>query len=499
MDVMGLFVQGLANVMHWDVLFILFLGVAVGVAIGALPGLTATMGVALLLPVTFGMNPVTGILLLCGVYFGGIYGGSITAILINTPGTPSAAATVLDGYPMGQKGFAHKALTIACLASVIGGILSVLLLIFVAPPVAKVALKFSAPETFGLALFGLSIIASIAAQSLVKGLISGFVGLLVASIGLDPVGGFARFNFGTEQLMGGINFIPVMIGLFAASEAFKQMELLFIKSEGIMQIDKAKKLTWSEFKSLIPNILRSTSIGAFIGAVPGAGGDIAAFVAYNEAKRWSKHPEEFGKGAMQGVAAPESANNGSTGGAMIPLLTLGIPGDAVTAVMLGAFIVQGLQPGPMLFVQKGDIVYTLFVGMILANLIILLYGTLGIRFFVKVLLIPKAVLTPLILVLCVVGAYSMGNDMFDVWSMFVAGVIGYFMQRYGFPASPIILALILGPMMEANFRRALVMSGGDYSVFITRPIAASFIALAVISLLTPIIRSLLQSRKRAKT
>lgn len=495
---MELFALGLSNVLHWDVLFILFLGVAVGVAIGALPGLTATMGVALLLPVTFGMDPVTGILLLCGVYFGGIYGGSITAILIKTPGTPSAAATVLDGYPMAQKGFAHKALTIATLSSGIGGILSVLLLIFVAPQVAKFALKFSAPETFGLALFGLSVIASISGESLVKGLITGSLGLLVASIGLDPVGGFPRFTFGSQELMGGINFIPVMIGLFAASEAFMQMESIFTKNENIIKIDKVR-LTWSEFKSLIPTILRSTGIGAFIGAIPGAGGDIAAFVAYNEAKRWSKNPEEFGKGKMHGVAAPESANNGSTGGAMIPLLTLGIPGDAVTAVMLGALMVQGLQPGPMLFTQKADIVYTLFVGMIFANLIILLYGTLGIGLFTKVLKVPKAVLTPMILVLCVVGAYSMGNNMFDVWIMFIAGVIGYFMQRYGFPASPVILALILGPMMEANFRRALVMSGGDYAVFFTRPIAASFIVIAIITLLTPIIRGLLKSRKIANT
>ncbi|HZK55207.1 MAG TPA: tripartite tricarboxylate transporter permease [Desulfosporosinus sp.] len=492
---MELFALGLSNVLHWDVLMILFLGVAVGIAIGALPGLTATMGVALLLPVTFGMQPVTGILLLVGVYFGGIYGGSITAILINTPGTPSGAATVLDGYPLAQKGFAHKALTVATLSSGIGGILSVLLLIFVAPQVAKFALKFSAPESFGLAIFGLSVIASISGKSLVKGLMTGFLGLLVASIGLDPVGGFPRFTFGSQELMGGINFIPVMIGLFAASEAFKQMELIFTKNDNIIKIDKVR-LTWSEFKSLIPTILRSTSIGAFIGAIPGAGGDIAAFVAYNEAKRWSKNPEEFGKGKIQGIAAPEAANNGSTGGAMIPLLTLGIPGDAVTAVMLGALMVQGLQPGPMLFTQNANIVYTLFVGMIFANFIILFYGSIGIGLFTKVLKVPKSLLTPVILVLCVVGAYSMGNNMFDVWIMFIAGVIGYFMQRYEFPASPVILALILGPMMEANFRRALVMSGGDYSVFVTRPIAASFLVLATISLITPIIRGLLKSRKQ---
>ncbi|MFC0273389.1 tripartite tricarboxylate transporter permease [Metabacillus herbersteinensis] len=483
---MNLLVEGLTNIMQWQVLLTLVVGTIIGITIGSLPGLTSTMGVAVILPVTFGMEPVTGILLLIGVYFGSVYGGSLTAILINTPGTPASAATALDGYAMAKLGLAHKALTISTLASAIGGTLSVIVLMFVAPQLANFALKFSAPETFALALFGLSIISSLAGKSLIKGLITGILGLLIATIGLDPMVGVPRFTFDRMELIGGVNFIPIMIGLFAASEAFKSMEDAFSTRKLIITVEKVK-LKWSEFKTLIGTILRSTGIGTFIGMIPGAGADIAAFVAYNETKRFSKSKEQFGKGEPRGVAAPESANNAVTGGAMIPLLTLGIPGDAVTAVLLGAFMVQGIQPGPMLFETNGPLVYTLFIGMLLANLLIIIIGLPGIRLFTKILLVPKAVLTPLIFVLCIVGAYSLGNSYFDVLVMFIAGVIGYFMSRYDFPASPLILGLILGPMMESNLRRSLVMSEGDISIFFTRPISAVLLVIAIITLFTPII------------
>jgi putative tricarboxylic transport membrane protein len=483
---MSLLAEGLVNVMDWQVILFLILGSVVGIVIGSLPGLTATMGVALILPVSFGMEPVSGILLLIGVYFGSVYGGSLTAILINTPGTPASAATALDGYAMAKKGLAHKALTISTLSSTIGGILSVIVLILIAPQLASFALKFSAPESFALAVFGLSIISSIAGKSLIKGLMAGVLGLLVSSIGLDPMGGFPRFTFDNMNLTNGVNLIPVMIGLFAASEAFKSMENIFSSSKKTIVVEKVK-LKWLEFKSLIVTILRSSGIGTFIGMIPGAGGDITAFVAYNEAKRFSKNKEEFGKGALKGVAAPEAANNSVTGGAMIPLLTLGIPGDAVTAVLLGALMVQGLQPGPMLFENNGPIVYTLFVGMLLANILILILGLAGIRIFTKVLHIPKTILTPIILVLCVVGSYSLGNSYFDVIVMFVAGVIGYFLQRYDFPASPIILGLILGPMMESNLRRSLLMSQGELDIFYTRPITAVLLGLAIVTLFSPLL------------
>jgi putative tricarboxylic transport membrane protein len=483
---MSLLAEGLVNVMDWQVILFLIVGSVVGIVIGSLPGLTATMGVALILPVSFGMEPVSGILLLIGVYFGSVYGGSLTAILINTPGTPASAATALDGYAMAKKGLAHKALTISTLSSTIGGILSVIVLILIAPQLASFALKFSAPESFALAVFGLSIISSIAGKSLIKGLMAGVLGLLVSSIGLDPMGGFPRFTFDNMNLTNGVNLIPVMIGLFAASEAFKSMENIFSSSKKTIVVEKVK-LKWLEFKSLIVTILRSSGIGTFIGMIPGAGGDITAFVAYNEAKRFSKNKEEFGKGALKGVAAPEAANNSVTGGAMIPLLTLGIPGDAVTAVLLGALMVQGLQPGPMLFENNGPIVYTLFVGMLLANILILILGLAGIRIFTKVLHIPKTILTPIILVLCVVGSYSLGNSYFDVIVMFGAGVIGYFLQRYDFPASPIILGLILGPMMESNLRRSLLMSQGELDIFYTRPITAVLLGLAIVTLFSPLL------------
>ncbi|MBY0223474.1 tripartite tricarboxylate transporter permease [Sporosarcina aquimarina] len=482
---MSLLMEGIVNILHWDVLLFLTFGTLLGIIIGSLPGLTSTMGVALMLPLTFGMDAVTGILLLIGVYFGSVYGGSLTAILINTPGTPASAATVIDGYPLTQKGKAQKALTVSTLSCAIGGLVSVIVLILVAPQLANFALKFSAPESFALALFGLSIVSSIAGDSLVKGLMAGTLGLLIASIGLDPIGGFPRFTFGMSELSSGINFIPIMIGLFAASEAFKSMEDIFTENKVKVTIDKVK-LKWLEFKGLIGTILRSAGIGTFTGMVPGAGADIAAFVAYNEAKRFAKNKEEFGKGDLRGVAAPEAAGNSVTGGAMIPLLTLGIPGDAVTAVLLGALMVQGLQPGPMLFESNGPIVYTLFVGMLLANVLLLVFGLLGIRLFTKVLLIPQTILTPLILMLCVVGAYSLGNNYFDIVVMFIAGVVGYFFKRFKIPASPVILGLILGPMLESNFRRALVMSQGDLSIFYTRPITVVLLVIAVITLFTPL-------------
>ena len=490
---MGLLAEGLMNVLQWKVLLFLILGTAMGIAIGALPGLTSTMGVALMLPVTFGMDAVTGILLLIGVYFGSVYGGSLTAILINTPGTPASAATVIDGYPLAKKGLAHKALTVSTISCATGGFLSVIVLILVAPQLASFALKFSAPETFALALFGLSIISSIAGDSLVKGLMAGVVGLLIATIGLDPIGGYPRFTFGTPELSSGIGFIPIMIGLFATSEAFKSMEDLFSANKVKITVEKAK-LKWSEFRTIIGTILRSAGIGTATGIIPGAGADIAAFVAYNEAKRFAKNKEVFGHGDLRGVAAPEAAGNSVTGGAMIPLLTLGIPGDAVTAVLLGALMVQGLQPGPMLFETNGPIVYTLFVGMLLANVFLLIFGLAGIRLFTKVLYIPKTILTPIILVLCVVGAYSLGNNYSDVIVMFIAGVVGYFMKRFEIPASPVILGLILGPMMESNLRRALVMSQGDLSIFYTRPITVVLLSIAVITLFSPLLTKKLMKK-----
>lgn len=486
---MELFTQAIGNFFNLSPILTVVLGCIIGISIGSLPGLTATMGVALILPITFGMEPLPGILMLIGVYFGGIYGGSIAAILLRTPGTPSSAATAIAGYEMTKRGLAYKALTAATLSSGIAGILSVILLIFVAPQLSKFALNFSAQETFALALFGLAVITSVAGKSLVKGLIVGFIGLIIATIGTDPINGFPRFTFDNYNLTGGIDFIPVMIGLFAAAQAFQSLEEAVSKGYVIKKVEKIK-LKWVEFKAIIGTILRSAGIGAFIGMIPGAGGDIGAFVAYNVTSNVTKHKKEFKEGNLEGVVSPEAANNGSTGGAMIPLLTLGIPGDAVTAVMLGALMVQGIQPGPQLFQQNGEMVYSLFIGMILANLTIILLGLVGIRLFIKVLNIPKTILMPIILVLCAIGSYSINNNMFDVYVMLVSGIIGYFMLRYGFSASPVILALILGPMMESNLRRTLALTDGNFFSVFTRPISGTLIVLAIITLLMPLILKL---------
>lgn len=494
---MELLLSGFIDVFNPLTITLLILGVIAGIIIGSLPGLTATMGVALFLPFTFSMDAVTGILLLVGVYFGSIYGGSIAAILLNTPGTPASAATSMDGYQMTVQGKAGKALAIAAIASGIGGLFSVAVLILVAPALSKVALGFSAPEMFGLALFGLSIISSISGKSVIKGLISGFVGVLICTVGLDPMTSFPRFTFGNISLTSGISFIAVMIGLFAVSEALCMVE------ERLKLGDKAKKIVADytlpklhEYKSLIPSFLRSSTIGTFIGIIPGAGADVAAFVSYNEAQRWANKEEKklFGKGNPKGVASAESANNAVTGGSMVPLLTLGIPGDSVTAIMLGALVVQGIQPGPQIFTTSAEIVYTLFAGMIVANILMAIFGIAGIRLFTKILNVPKVGLAPIIIVISMVGAYALNNNYFDVYVMLIAGIIGYFMKKYEFPASPLVLALILGPMAESELRRTLVMSEGSYSFFLERPIAMVLIVLAISTLFLPIIGKMIKRK-----
>ncbi|NLD98035.1 MAG: tripartite tricarboxylate transporter permease, partial [Synergistaceae bacterium] len=334
----------------------LVLGVTGGIVIGALPGLTATMGVAVLLPLTFGMESTRALVMLSGIYIGAIYGGSISAILLKTPGTPAAAATVLDGYELARKGEAGKALSISAIASFTGGIVSTVMLITISPILARFALRFGAPEYFALAVFGLSIIASISGKSPVKGLLAGMFGLLISTVGLDPVTSFPRFTFGEINLFNGFAIIPVLIGLFALAEAFVQMEKIFEPAQTVKTDFKRGMVSLKETLSLMPLMIKSALIGTFIGSIPGAGADIAAFVSYNEARRSSKKPEKFGTGCLEGIAAPEAGNNGVTGGAMVPLLTLGVPGDAVTAILLGALVIQGLQPGPLLFTKNADVI-----------------------------------------------------------------------------------------------------------------------------------------------
>ena len=482
METLSLFGGALLKTLGLGILPYLAFGVAGGIAIGSLPGLTATMGVAVLLPITFGMSSSVGMAVLIGVYVGAIYGGSISAILLKTPGTPAAAATVLDGHELANQGLAAKALSISTIASFTGGMISTIILVTVSPWLASMALKFSAPEYFMLAVFGLSIIGSISGKSILKGLMAGIFGLMISTVGLDYVTSYPRFTFDQLELYNGPPIIPVLVGLFAISEAFVQMEKLGAeKDEEVFTGFKRSWISMAELRQIMPTMIKSGLIGTFIGAIPGAGADIAAFVTYNEARRSSKNRDMFGKGALEGVAAPESGNNGVTGGAMIPLLTLGVPGDAVTAILLGALIIQGLQPGPLLFSEAPDFVYGIFTSLFVGNILMLLFGLLGIKLFCRVVELRKCYIIPLILTLSIVGAFSMNNSMFDVWVCLLFGVIGYLMQKAEIPSSPIILAVILGPMAESNLRRALLMYEGSYSFLWTRPITGLFILATLFS------------------
>lgn len=498
MSQFDLIFSGLAGfTSHPEAILFSAIGVAMGILVGALPGLTVTMSVAVLLPFTYGMDPIPALLLICGVFFGGVYGGSITAILLKIPGTPAAAATAIDGYALTQKGLGGQALGTATVSSFTGGTLSIVVLMFLSPILAQFALKFSAAETFALAVFGISIIASISGESLIKGLIAGVAGLIVATIGLDPMGGFARFTGGHVELMN-VPFIPVMIGLFATSEVFTSMEkngdVKKVISNTIGRIVPTRAL----MKRLVATLLRSSGIGVLIGMIPGAGTDIAAFVSYNEAKRFAGPDEQFGKGEIKAVSACEAGANGCTGGALLPMLTLGIPGDATTAVMLGALTLQGMQPGPRLFSDHSDTVYMLFIGMLFCYLLLLIFGLFSVRYIAKVIQIPRSILSPLILTLSIVGTYALNNSMFDVGIMLVAGIAGYFMQKGGFPVSPVVLALIMGPMAESNFRRALSLSNGSYDFLYTRPITLVLLTLATLTLFSPVIRNLMAKRQQRK-
>ena len=488
----GQVAKGFVDICQFPHLSAIMVGVANGIIIGALPGLTTTMAVAVLTPVTFSMNPMTGISLLLGVFCGGIYGGSITAILIRTPGTPAAIATVFDGYPMAQKGEAGRALSMALIASFCGGMISAIILILAAPQLAKVAIKFGPPEYFGLTVFGISVIASVSGKRLIKGLISGVFGLLLSTVGMDPVSGVPRFTYDTNILLSGFNLIPVLIGIFAASEVFYQA----VETSKMKNIFQPKDISLtglfislSDLEKNAINILRSSLIGTLIGVIPGTGGGSAAFVAYAEAKRVSKYPEKFGTGLIEGVAAPESANNATTGGALVPMLTLGIPGDPVTAILIGAFMVQGLRPGPLLFQQQGHIVFALFAGLLIANIVMLGFGFAGIRLFAKIIKVPIRILSPSILCLCFVGSYAVANSMLDVTVMLALGMVGFFMRKYDFPGAPIVIAFILGPLVETSLRQSLAISNGSWMIFLNNPICVAFLIITFVSAGISIYRS----------
>lgn len=480
-------IQGAGLVFQPFAMLLILIGVTIGIVMGSIPGMTATMTVAVLVSFTFGMQPAEGMMLLLGIYGGALYAGSIPAILIRTPGTPSAAATIFDGFPLSENGQAGYAIGIATVASFIGGATSIIIITFLSPEIASIALNFRSPEFFALAFFGLTIIASVSGDSVVKGMLSGLLGMLFATVGLDPMQGYPRFAFGYTALSAGLQFIAIMIGLFGIAEGLSRYAETLKQTEvrqdisgitpGFADISKIRNVT-----------IGSSIIGTFIGALPGAGGDIASFVTYNEAKRWVKNAAPpFGEGNIQGVAAAESGNNSSTGGALVPTLTLGIPGDSVTAILIGALMVHGLRPGPRLFETEPQLVYAIFVGFFMVYVVILFAGLLGARLWVRIISFPEQYLWPTIFVLCVVGSLALRGNLFDVWAMVAAGVLGYLLREDGYPLAPMVLGMILGPIAEENLRRSLELSDGSWLIFVTSPIAGTLLILSAVSLLLPVI------------
>lgn len=489
---LGQLLMGFSNVFQLQNLLGLFLGTIMGYFVGAMPGLTPSIGIALLIPFTFGMDPVMAMIMLTSLYLAAEYGGGITAILINAPGTPAAAATAFDGYPMACRGESGKALAISIISSATGSFISTILLILTAIPMATFALSFGPAEYFALAVFGLSLVSSLSNGSLLKGFLGMLLGLLIATIGVDPVNGVPRFAL-IPDFLGGIPFLPALIGLFAVSEVFYMLENADQKPIRIKVIEGIG-ISVSLFKSLRFTLVRSSLLGYVIGVIPGAGATIASLISYNEAKRTSKDKASFGQGNPKGIAASEAANNSAVAGTFAPLLALGIPGSASAAILLGALTIQGLQPGPMLFAEHPEIPYSIFASLLVSVPIMLTLGLLGVRLWSKVTLIPKGILAVIVSGISVLGAYAYSNSMYTVWVTLVFGLVGYLMRKVEIPPAPVVLALVLGFMMEVNFRRALVVSHGELSFFLTKPITVILLIVSVITIVIPIIQ---QARSKA--
>lgn len=487
-------IAALMDVLKFHNLLASLWGVVFGLFVGSTPGLTVSLGMVLMLPVTYTMSPVTSFCLLLGMFTAGMTGGSISAILLNIPGTPSASATALDGHAMARKGQAGDAIGTAVTSSFVGGIISLIALVLVAPFIAKVALNFGAPELAALVFLGLTLICSFGQDSIVKGLLSGALGLIFMTVGLDSMTGTPRFTFNSVALMSGINFLPVMIGLFAIPQIIEGTAL---GAEVIPKFQAHVSGVFGKIKDIFKHFkykLMASILGIGVGAIPGAGGPIAVFLSYDYAKKISKKEiaEQFGTGIPQGVAAPEAANNAMAGGAMIPMLTLGIPGDPITAILLGALMVQGLTPGPLLFKDNPQFVYSVFWAFLVAMIFVLLVSLLTMNIWIRLLRVPKRILLPIIMIFCIVGSYSLSNSFADTGIMIFFGLLGFIMKKYRFPVVPMLLAIVLGPTFERYVRTALVTSDGDPMIFITHPISLVFLLIALVSFFTPIIRSLMK-------
>jgi putative tricarboxylic transport membrane protein len=486
MESLGYLLDGFAVALTLENLLWVFIGVFIGTLVGVLPGLGTPGTIAILLPITINLNPATGLIMMAGIYYGSKYGGSTTSILLNVPGESSSVVTTLDGYQMAKQGRAGPALGMAAIASFIAGTIGVIGLTFLALPIARWALTFGPPEYFSLMLMGLVSIVFLAGTSVLKGMISAVLGLLLATVGADIISGHNRFIFGQFQLIDGIEFIALTVGVFALAEVFINVEkpvgaVMFKVPKGLRALLPSKQ----DFKDSRFAMVQGSVLGFFIGTLPGAGATIASFMSYIVEKRFSKHPEKFGKGAIEGVAAPEAANNSETGGAMIPLLTLGIPGSGSTAVMLGILILYGLQPGPLLFTESPEIVWPIIASMYIGNVALLILNLPLVPMWASILRLPYYVIYPAILLISIVGVYSVHGSIFDVWVLLIFGVIGYVMRKLDIPAAPLVLAFVLGPLAERALRQSMVMSQNSLDIFVTRPLSLVLLIIAAVLLIAP--------------
>jgi putative tricarboxylic transport membrane protein len=473
-----------------------FIGVLLGTLVGVLPGLGSAATIALLLPVTYGIPPVSAIIMLAGIWYGSMYGGSTTSILLRVPGESASVMTCIDGFEMARRGRAGAALGIAAFGSFIAGTLGLFGLILLAPPLAEFALDFGPPEYFALTLVGLTLVSYLGSGSIAKALAMAALGLLLGTVGLDPVRSHERFTFGVLSLQGGLDLVPMVMGLFGLSQVFNLLATKGEPAEKVGELGGLLSLLPSrqEWRDASGAIARGSLVGFFVGLLPGAGGTISTYVAYAVEKRRSPHPERFGKGAIEGVAAPESANNAATGSGFIPLLTLGLPANVVMALMLGAFMLHGITPGPTLITQKPDMFWGVITSMFIGNCMLLVLNLPLIGLFVRLARLPSAYLVPVITVACLIGAYAVNNNPVDIFVMLGFGVFGFYAERFGFSLAPLVLAFVLGPLMETSLRQSLILSDGSFGIFVTRPISGALLALGAAMVALPLARRLFAQR-----
>lgn len=475
---------------------LIFGGCSIGIIFGCVPGLTAGIAIALFLPITFQMNIIPSFTLLLALYIGGISGGLISAILLKIPGTPASVATVFDGGPMADRGEAWKALSVSIVFSFIGTMIGVLVLCFLTPVLGAISLSFGVFEYFSIALFSLTLVSALCGDSIVKGLIACLVGLFLACVGSAPIDGFTRYTFGIHALDAGFNEVPALVGLFAISELLNNTRVEEQKTNLVHFNRKGFGMSLKEFLGQIPNAIRSGLIGVFIGILPGIGGSVCNLLAYGVTKKSSKYPEKFGTGIIDGLVASETSNNACIGGTMVPLLTLGIPGDAVTAILLGAFTINGLTPGPMFYQDNIKLIYVIFALMFICAIATFIIQYFGIKVFTQVLRIPKNILLPMVMVMCIVGSFAANHRIFDVWTLLFWGILGYVMNQFEIPLTPIIMGFILGPICEKYLRRGLMMSQNDFSVFFERKISGAFLILAIVMVIVTFVTQMMKMKRK---